>query len=130
MEAFAAQATQLFQTLADAKADEWITISMRSARRLVTRVAPLQWGATHGMIRCKTMCQQSVRKSGLHIKKVTKQQTKYKNNVVRRIAMYVMARRVATYVVQAVVVVVVSAAILIKVLLFVIFAVVVEVVVV
>ena len=74
----------------------------------MTRVAPLQWGATHGMIRCKTMCQQSVRKTGLHIKKVTKQQqTKYKNNVVRRIAMYVVARRVATYVVQAVVVVVV-----------------------
>ena len=131
MEAFAAQNAQLFQTLADAKADEWIRINMRSARRLVTRVAPLRWGATHGMIRCKTMCQQSVRKTGLHIKKVTKQQqTKYKNNVVRRIAMYVMARRVATYVVQAVVVVVVSAAILIKVLLFVIFAVVVEVVVV
>ena len=99
--------------------------------RLVSTMAPLQWGATHGMIRCKTMCQQSVRKPGLHIKRVTKQQqTKYKNNVVRRIAMYVMARRVATYVVQAVVVVVVSAAILIKVLLFVIFAVVVEVVVV
>ena len=39
-----------------------IRINMRSARRLVTRVAPLQWGATHGMIRCKTMCQQSVRK--------------------------------------------------------------------
>ena len=34
-------------------------------------------------------------------------QTKYKNNVVRRIAMYVMARHVAMYVVQAVVVVVV-----------------------
>ena len=42
-------------------------------------------------------------------------QTKYKNNVVRRIAMYVMARRVAMYVVQAVVVVVISVAILIKV---------------
>ena len=99
--------------------------------RLVIRMTPLQWGATHSMIRCKTMCEHSVRKTGLHIKKVIKQQqTKYKHNVVRRIAMYVMARRVATYVVQAVVVVVVSAAILIKVLLFVISAVVVEVVVV
>ena len=77
------------------------------------------------------MCEHSLRKTRRHIKKATKQQqTKYKNNVVRRIAMYVMARRVATYVVQAVVVVVVSMAILIKVLLFVIFAVVVEVVVV
>ena len=69
--------------------------------RLVTTMAPLQWGATHSMIRCKTMCEHSLRKTRRHIKKATKQQqqTTYKNNVVRRIAMYVMARRVATYVV-------------------------------
>ena len=45
----------------------------------------------------------------------------------RRTAMYVMARRAATYVVQAVIVVLVSMAILIKSTTFVIFAVVVEV---
>ena len=44
--------------------------------------------------------------------------------------MYVMARRAATYVVQAVIVVLVSMAILIKSMTFVIFAVVVEVMVV
>ena len=49
--------------------------------RFVTRMTPLQWGATHSMIRCKTMCGDSVRKTGRHIKKATKQQqTKYKGN--------------------------------------------------
>ena len=49
--------------------------------RLMTRMAPLQWGATHSMIRCKTMCEQGVRKNGRHIKKATKQQqTKYNGN--------------------------------------------------
>ena len=49
--------------------------------RLMTRMAPLQWGATHSMIRCKTMCEQGVRKTGRHTKQATKQQqTKYKSN--------------------------------------------------
>ena len=46
--------------------------------RLVIRMTPLQWGATHSMIRCKTMCEQGVRKNGRHIKK--KQQNNNKQN--------------------------------------------------
>ena len=31
--------------------------------RLVTRMTPLQWGATHSMIRCRTMCEESAIKT-------------------------------------------------------------------
>ena len=50
----------------------------------MTRVAPLQWGATHGMICCKTMCEHSLRKTRRHIKKATKQQQTNKQNTKQR----------------------------------------------